>query len=263
MEHHVTSKDGTQIGFKRSGSGPPLLLVHGTTADHQRWAPISPQLEPHFTVLAMDRRGRGMSGDGPEYNIMREAEDVAAVVESLDQPAAVLGHSYGGLVALEAALITGRINRLILYEPPVPDGSWHFDPSLLQRINELADQGKNEAALELFMREAVKMPEHELSRYRQLPMWQRRITIVPTIPREEAIDTTYHFEPERFARLQTPTLLFQGSDSPDLFKNTTTRLHNVLPNSRIVIFPGQQHIAMDLEPEMFVREVEKFLSETG
>jgi pimeloyl-ACP methyl ester carboxylesterase len=259
---HVTSKDGTQIGFKRSGSGPPLLLVHGTTADHHRWETISPLLEPHFTVLAMDRRGRGMSGDGPEYDLLREAEDVAAVVDSLDKPAAVLGHSYGGLVALEAALLTDQISHLILYEAPVPDGSWHFDSNLLNRLNELAEQGKNEAALEMFMREAVNMPEHELARYRKLPMWQRRIALVPTIPREEAVDTTYHFQSERFAHLHTPVLLIQGGESPELFRNSTKTLHNVLPNSRILVIPGQQHIAMDLEPEIFAREVEKFLKET-
>jgi pimeloyl-ACP methyl ester carboxylesterase len=76
----ITSNDGAVIGFQRSGAGQPLLLVHGTTADHRRWSPISPHFEQHFTVYAMDRRGRGGSSDSPDYHIMREAEDVAAVV---------------------------------------------------------------------------------------------------------------------------------------------------------------------------------------
>ena len=80
------SKDGTVIGFRRSGSGPPLLLVHGTTADHSRWSPISPRFEQHFTVYAIDRHGRGESGDSPDYDIMREVEDVAAVVEAIGEP---------------------------------------------------------------------------------------------------------------------------------------------------------------------------------
>ena len=50
----ITSKDGTAIGFWQSGSGAPLLLVHGTTADHSRWLPLIPRLEPHFSVYAMD-----------------------------------------------------------------------------------------------------------------------------------------------------------------------------------------------------------------
>jgi pimeloyl-ACP methyl ester carboxylesterase len=55
----VASKDGTLIAYRRSGQGPPLVLVHGTTADHTRWQPILPMLEARFTVHAVDRRGRG------------------------------------------------------------------------------------------------------------------------------------------------------------------------------------------------------------
>ena len=55
----TTAPDGTRIGFWRSGSGPPLLLVHGTTADHTRWRPVLPLFEPHATVYAVDSTGPG------------------------------------------------------------------------------------------------------------------------------------------------------------------------------------------------------------
>ena len=81
MAHaRVRSLDGTEIAYWTSGEGPPLLLVHGTPADHTRWRPLLPYLEPHFTVHVMDACGRGQSGDGPEYDIAREYEDVTAVV---------------------------------------------------------------------------------------------------------------------------------------------------------------------------------------
>src|SRR5687768_3496627 len=95
--HTITSRDGTRIAVWRSGNGPPLLLVHGATHDHTTaWRFVVPQLEWHFTVYAMDRRGRGGSGDSPAYELQREAEDVAAVIDSIDKPVNVLGHSYGG-----------------------------------------------------------------------------------------------------------------------------------------------------------------------
>src|SRR5690349_18162579 len=97
------SKDGTSIAFTRSGSGPPLVLVHGTTADHTRWAPILPELETRFTVHAVDRRGRGGSGDGPRYALDREFDDIAAVVDAIGAPVMLLGHSYGAICSLEAA----------------------------------------------------------------------------------------------------------------------------------------------------------------
>jgi pimeloyl-ACP methyl ester carboxylesterase len=114
MIEQVVSRDGTPIAVWRSGAGPPLLLVHGTTADHTRWAPVLPALEERFTVLAMDRRGRGKSEDADDYAFEREFEDVAAVIESAPGRVDVLGHSHGGVCALEAALLTERVRKLVL-----------------------------------------------------------------------------------------------------------------------------------------------------
>lgn len=257
---HTTSKDGTRIGFTRSGAGPALLLVHGTTADHRRWAGVSSRLEQHFEVFAMDRRGRGASEDGRAYHLEREAEDVAAVVGAIGHEVFVLGHSYGGLCCLEATLLTDAIRRLILYEPPIPLGTPIYPPGVPDRMQSLIDRGELEAGLELFMREVVEMPEHELARYRQLPMWANRIEIVPTVPRELVLERSYSFHPERFARMNVPTLLMLGGNSPDSFRRIIEVLDATLPHSTVVVLPGQQHIAMDLDLDLFVGEVLRFLS---
>lgn len=258
---HTKSKDGTVIGFWQSGSGPPLLLVHGTTADHSRWSSISPSLEQHFSVYAMDRRGRGASGDTPEYAVVREAEDVAAVIEAIGKPVFTLGHSYGGVCSLEASLLTDKMRQLILYEPPVPTGLPQYPPGLPDRLQELIDNGRWEAALEVFFREVVRMPEHELEAFRQLPAWKVRVQLAPTIPREVAIDRMYSFDASKFTIMQTPTLLLLGGDSPPLFQQAIAMVHAALPISKVVILPGQQHIAMDTNPALFVREVLHFLLE--
>lgn len=250
---HVTSKDGTIIRYQRSGAGPPLLLVHGTTADHRRWSTILPQFEQRFTVYAMDRRGRGGSTDAPEYDVLREAEDVAAVLESIGEPALVLGHSYGAVCALEGALLTDNVCRMVLYEPPIPTGLPMYAPGVPERMQALIDRSELEAALEVFMREVVRMPEHEFKSYRQLPMWNVRIQLAPTIPRELAIDRAYRFDPEKFADFRVPTLLLLGGDSPPLFRQATEAVDSALPNSTVVTLSGQQHIAMDTDPDQFVR----------
>jgi len=257
----VTSKDGTTIGFWKSGSGPPLLLVHGTTADHRRWAGISPQFEKHFTVYVMDRRGRGGSEDSPNYDIMREAEDVAAVLEGIGEPAFVLGHSYGAVCALEAACLTGNIRRLVLYEPPIPTGLPLYPPGVPSRMQTEIDNDELEAALEIFFQEVVKMPDQEFKKYSQLPMWKVRVTLTPTIPRELAIDQSYSFNSEKFINIRVPTLLLLGGDSPPVFQRAVEKADSALPNSKVVILPGQQHIAMDINPELFTGEVLKFLLE--
>jgi pimeloyl-ACP methyl ester carboxylesterase len=209
----------------------------------------------------MDRRGRGGSGDAPDYDLMREAEDVAAVVDAIGEPAFVLGHSYGAVCSLEAVLLTDNVRRLVLYEPPIPTGLPAYPPGAPDRIQALVDDGELEGALELFFREIVRMPERELEPYRQLPMWKGRIQLAPTLAREMAFDRTYRLDAERFAGLQVPTLLLLGGDSPPLFQQATEAVHSALPDSRVVILPGQQHIAMDIDPELFVKEVLDFLLE--
>ena len=77
---YVRSSDGTRIGYHRTGTGPPLVLVHGTTGAHWSFRYLVPELIERFTVHALDRRGRGESGDAPDYTIEREFEDVACLV---------------------------------------------------------------------------------------------------------------------------------------------------------------------------------------
>ena len=160
---------------------------------------------------------------------------------------------------MEAALLTAKVSRLILYEPDVPTGVPITPPGVSDRMQALIDSGEWEAALEVAFREIVRMPEHELEAYRQLPMWNVRIQLAPTIPRELDIYRTYRFTTERFAGLQAPTMLLLGGDSPPYVRQAIEIVDAALPDSRVVIMPGQQHIAMDTNPELFVREALRFL----
>lgn len=257
----VKSADGTLIAYRRTGSGPPLVLVHGTTADHTRWASVSPALEQHFTVCSVDRRGRGESGDSGPYHIQREFEDVAAVVGSIGQPVYLLGHSYGAICSLEASLLAGNISKLILYEPPIPTGIPAYPPGLSDRMRTLIEAGDRDEAVSTFFRDVVKTPEKELHLLRSLPVWKARVAAAHTIVREMELDQHYQFHAERFERFSLPTLLLLGADSPALFKRATETLGRALATSRMVLMPGQQHTAMNTAPDLFVSEVLNFLSE--
>lgn len=128
----IRSKDGTPIACQRTGTGPPLVLVHGTLGSCKRW-PILPALEKQFTVYAIERRGYGESGDTSDYAVEREFEDIAAVVDSIGDAVNLLGHSFGGFCVLEAALLTSHLRRLIVYEPsplPVPGQSLYPEGSI-------------------------------------------------------------------------------------------------------------------------------------
>ena len=119
-----TSADGTEIGLLTAGTGPALLLVHGGMGRLERWEPLWGLLTGRWQVTAMDRRGRGSSGDTGPYRLEKEYDDVAAVAASLadsgGQPADVFAHSYGALCTLGAAARGAPFRRVALYEPPGP-----------------------------------------------------------------------------------------------------------------------------------------------
>jgi pimeloyl-ACP methyl ester carboxylesterase len=253
----AVSEDGTPIAFWRSGAGPPLVLVHGAAADHIRWAPVLPALEERFTVLAIDRRGRGQSGDADEYAIEREYEDVAAVLESAGEGVNVLGHSYGGICALEAALLTGRVRRLVLYEPPM--GFLASPPHVVRRLEGLLEEGKRDELVAFFMREVAGLPSDQVELLRSLPAWEARLAVAHTIPREERASREYAFDPDRFRELDVPTLFLQGGDSPTPFNAAGEAVREALPDCRVVVMPGQRHAAMDTGTELFTVEVLSFL----
>ncbi len=259
---HLASKDGTPIAYERSGEGLPLVLIHGAAADRTRWAPVLPELEKHFTVYTIDRRGRGQSGDAEPYAIEREYEDVAAVVDLIPRPINLLGHSYGAICSLEASLKTSNLRKLILYEPPIStDVKKDYSPDSIDRMNSHLHAGEREKVLLIFLQEIALIPQNEINMLKLLPSWPSRVAAAHTIIREESNVDSYVFKPERFSHMKTPTLLLLGGDSPSFYKAAIETLNRSIRNSRIAIMPGQRHAAMETAPELFLHEVIGFLAE--
>ncbi|MBM3179420.1 MAG: alpha/beta hydrolase [Chloroflexi bacterium] len=257
----IRSKDGTSIAYQRSGAGSPLVLVHGTGGSYTRWTPILPALEKHFRVFAIDRRGRGESGDSEPYAHAREFEDIAAVVDSIGESVCLLGHSFGAICSLEAALLTSNLHKLILYEPPIPVGGVQIYPEgIIDQLQALLVAGDGGGVLTTFFQEVVKMPSHEFELFKSSPAWPARVAAAHTLPRELRVAERYQFEAERFTKLPVPALLLLGGDSPAFFKAAIETLAAALPNSQAVVLPGQQHIAIDTAPDLFAHEVLAFLN---
>ncbi len=257
---YVNSKDDTRIAYWRQGDGPPLVLVHGTGIDHSYWDPISPELAQRFTVYAIDRRGRGRSGETAPYALQREFEDLKALIDSVPAPVFLLGHSYGALCSLEVALTTGRIRRMILNEPPmyttvevtVPDG-------VPEMVAAALEAGESEKALMAIL-EAGGMPARELSLLRSQSNWPARVAAASTIPREFLGVKGYTFEAARFKDLKTPVLLLGGAATAPVYRAALEALAASLPNSRLVLLPGQGHDAAVTAPGPYLREVIGFFS---
>jgi pimeloyl-ACP methyl ester carboxylesterase len=93
------------------------------------------------------------------------------------------------------------------------------------------------------------------------PAWPLRLAISHTLPRELRADENYALDPQRFKDLRIPTLLLEGSDSRAFEKKGNEALAAALPDSRIVVLPGQKHIAMYTAPDLFLQEILEFLIE--
>ncbi len=261
----VVSRDGTQIVYWTSGEGPPLVVVHGTPADHTRWRPLLPYLEPHATVHAMDRRGRGASTDAPDYDLVREYEDVAAVVDAAaaasGTPVDLYGHSHGGIVAFGAAMLTSNIGKLVLYEGwPVPNPDVYALPlGLEDRMNALLAEGDRDAVVETIFRELELMSDEDMNALKAAPSWPGRVAAAHAITREIRAETGARLDPELAGRITLPVLLLTGETSSDPSKADIEAVAAALPDARIVVLEGQEHVADVLVPKIFAEHVLAFL----
>jgi pimeloyl-ACP methyl ester carboxylesterase len=260
----IASRDGTPIGVFTSGHGPPLILVHGTTGDHTTFRVVGPMLATWRTVHAMDRRGRGASGDTLPYAIEREFEDVASVADALaaDRGRAVdiVGHSYGGRSALGAALLTDSIGRVVSYEgAPTPPGASYHPAGIEARLRDRLAAGDRDGALAAFMTEVVGMSAQDLEAYRSEPVWPARAAAAGTILRELEAETDPAASLDRFAAVRQPVLQILGGSSLPVFRTATEALHDRLKDGRIAVIDGARHAAHHTHPDAFVQAVRDFL----
>ncbi len=257
----VRSGDGTPIACWRCGTGPSLVLVHGSTVDHTVWHSVLLRLKSYFTVYAIDRRGRGASGDSAAFSIEREVEDVAAVIESIGGAVHVMGHSYGALVALEATRLTQDIANLVLYDPPmISMGPDEIAPGLLEAVQDLISQDRLDEATCLFYAKALGRTPQEIEQMRADVDWQSRMAAAHTIPREmRAGGLDYRFAWSRLLHLETPTLLLMGEQSPPRLRASVAALHAVLPDSKVHTLPGHGHGGLSTAPDLVAAEVVDFV----
>ena len=264
----VRSPDGTPIAVFSMGAGPALVLVHGTTADHRTWRVLGPMLADRYALHAIDRRGRGDSGDaaGP-YSIGLELDDLAAVADALAAEAGgavdVLGHSLGGRIALAASLRSPSIRRVISYESAPastlrPPGE---RDELLEALRADLARGDTDVLLARFMTEAVGMPPADLAAFRADPIWSLRSAAAPTIVRElDAADAAPEVSMDSLAGVRVPVLQVAGSASPASFREAAAALDARLADGRLAIIEGARHAAHHSHPADLITLIEGFLA---
>lgn len=251
----VEAPDGTVLGYEVTGTGPPLVLVHGAAADARQWATVAPLLAPDFTVLAMDRRGRGSSGPiRPDHSLEVEYDDVATVARSAGEAVRLVGHSSGARFALHAALRVPRLAGLVLYEPPPPE---NFGPGVLESLAEREAAADREGILEVFLRDIAGNDAEALAFIRGRPIWPIMMDNALTLPAELRAASRYRFDPVAFASLSAPvTCLVGGLSGPEV-RRAADKVARALPAAEVRVLAGQGHGAMLSAPGLFAEELRR------
>ncbi len=151
---------------------------------------------------------------------------------------------------------TDKLAGLVLYEPAIyGEGESGVTPEQLDRLEALLAVGDREGVVTAFMGEILGIPSHQLEAMKSSPAWPGRVAAAHTLPRELRAEEAYRLAADRVGKLSIPVLLLLGGESPPFFGRVIAELEKTLPNSRTVIMPGQQHIAMDTGPDLLVGAV--------
>lgn len=256
----VPSADGTRIGYSRLGSGPTVVFVHGSISTHTDWMPVAKHLAHSFTCYVMDRRGRNRSGLGNSaYALDRECEDLAAMLAAAGPGAALVGHSYGAICALETAL-RFPVPRLVVYEPPLPVGGPIAGEYLAPYADAIA-RGDMDAALDVGLVQFTRMPEAAIARMRASRAWPRLRVLAPTWTRELEVMDSLNPGVERYRAIACPVMLLAGSVSPEHpMKDAARALVKAMPEWRLELLPGLGHVGMRTAPATVAPLIAQFLS---
>ncbi|HYY80454.1 MAG TPA: alpha/beta hydrolase [Actinomycetes bacterium] len=262
----VRSRDGTTISYRTVGQGPAVIVIPGAMSTADDYAALADALAESFTVHTMERRGRGLSGpQGNHYSIGKECEDVAALRDET-RARYLVGHSYGGLVALEAARNNPALTRIAVYEPGVSvEGgiSMTWVPRYRRRLAE----GKE---LDAFAEFSIAAGPQ---RAQKMPLWMMRLLLLLMMRAERRqklyqllpanllehqevarLDDTYH----NYREVLPPTLLmFGGRSGLAWVAPAIERLTEVLPVSEPREFPKLDHLGPDQKGPREVAEAVK------
>jgi pimeloyl-ACP methyl ester carboxylesterase len=264
----IENINGTKIFLQEFGSGDPLVLVHGSWADHMEWPFVVPLLAPRFRVNVYDRRGHSQSERLPTQGSIREdVADLAAIIERTGGPAHVLGNSMGASISLRLAAERPELIRtLMAHEPPLFDllrddaktrpQAEELDKSFLAVADEIA-AGNMETGARRFV-EMVLGPS-TWDTFLPDDAKHTLINNAPTFLDETRDPEILTIDAQALARFQGPVLLTGGSESAPYFAPVLDKLATVLPNATRKTFEGDGHLPHLTNPQKYVEAILQFI----
>ncbi|HTE56553.1 MAG TPA: alpha/beta hydrolase [Kofleriaceae bacterium] len=261
--------DRPAASFREAGTGPGVVCVHSSASSSGQWRPLMDRLADRFHVLAADLYGYGKSPPWPEGPGLTLADEVGLlepVFRAAGDPFHLVGHSYGGAVALRAALDRpDRLRSLILFEPVLFAVLMAEDPdqpaareiaSVRDDTSAAVDRGAGDESGERFV-------DYWMGQGTWAGMPEQRRPGVATAMRKVKDEWHACFtEPTplaTFAGLDVPTLFIVGSDSPASSRGVARLLLGTLPRVTTVEIPGVGHMGPVTHPDRINDAIEDYL----
>jgi len=271
----ITSADGTQIGYRSIGSGPPLVLVHGGLQSSLSFTKLAEALSTHFTVYIPDRRGRGLSGPYTDTDpLAAETDDVLALIQHTNARN-IFGLSSGAILTLQAALKEVLLEKIVLYEPPL-----RLPPSSLQKLDGDYERALAKGKLgKAFM--AITKGTGDTSFFSKLPAFIVAPVLNMIIKAQKKSEDelllrdlipTFHYDRlitkhgdrllEEAKNLSADVLLMGGTKSAKFLLDTLHVLAATIPNAKLKLLEKQGHLASDNSgnPRLVANELMAFFN---
>lgn len=266
--HTLLSQDGAKISYLTMGSGPAVIVIPGALSMAAGYVAFASALAEHFTVHIIERRGRGLSSpQGDDYSIIKEREDVLALLQKTGA-SLLVGHSFGGLVALEVARNNPSLTKVAVYEPGVSiDGSIPMDwmPGYEKKLTE-------KKYLDAFVEFARGINPESTGK---APPWLMKLLLplflssherklmfglLPENLREHREVARLDSSHENYREIAADVLLMYGGKVHSTWVDLLMkRLATTLPRSETKEFPKLDHFGIDKKaPQEVARAVRAF-----
>lgn len=266
------------------GRGDPVMFVHGSVSDYRTWNHQMKEVSQNYQAITYSRRFHWPNrkiAEGEDYSMQQHVSDLHAILQTIEQPIHLIGHSYGAFICLLLAMESpNQIRSLVLSEPPAITLFVSNSPKPLQILKLLFTrpqtaialiklgskgiepatkaiiQGDVKKAVKIFGTAVLGLDTYlKLSAARMQQVYQNVIKaefLGPGFPPLEA---------KKIRAVDIPTLLISGENSPKIFPLLLRRLRQLFPNAKHKVIPGASHISHEDNPLDFTQSILSFVEE--
>jgi pimeloyl-ACP methyl ester carboxylesterase len=266
------SVNGMSFAYVDEGSGPPIVLVHGSVSDYREWSKQMAQLARRYRVIAYSRRYHWPNlppGKDADASVERQADDLAAIIQKMGvAPAHIVGHSFGGAVALNLTLRHPELVRTLVLAEPAVSG-------VLGNTPDDDAASKESQAVRAEMKQAFAGGDAERivrtyaahvapGEFEKAPPEVRRMLVANT-PAFQLDFTTRRspFTCDDARRVAVPVLIVSGDRSPMGLQRIAEEAARCMKSATLLRIPQATHWMQSDQAQAFNDAVLAFLAEHG